>query len=275
MPIPMLPALCIVTLAVHSGASETGGGSPAPEPPTAPPPHELSKDAYNAISELARFGADLRLDVGRPRPGRSDGYGLRLRPVLVTPVPLPDAWKIVPRVRMPTWLVVQDETDRIRAGLSDIDSVVWLATPELGPVQLGLGPAVTWPTASGDAVGDGEWEVGPSAAFVLQPGAFLAHALATYTWTPSSGEQSTDLEVSGWWNSRRGWSVGITTESEIPTANSLRSSVHVGPSIGRVVSTRTTHVQLEVAVLGWVARPDDGPSAAVEFTIQFLLPERK
>lgn len=236
-------------------------------------PLRLSQDAYNAISELARVAFPVRLDFGRPRPGRSDGYGLRLRPTLVMPVPLPKEWKIVPRVRMPVWLALQDDSDDVHAGLSDIETTVWLATPEWGFIEVGLGPFVGWPTAGSSAVGDGEWAVGPSAAIVATPGPFVAHVLATHRFTVESGEQDTEIESSVRWNSERGWSVGVTSESEIATANPLDADVHLGPTLGRVISTRVVHMQLELAVVGWVARDGQTPSAAVELTTAFLLPD--
>jgi hypothetical protein len=263
---PPQPAIAPRGHAVPASRS-TDEGTPSPSA------FQLSKDAYNAISELARFSTGLRLDFGRSRPGRSDGYGLRLRPIVITPIPLPGEWKIVPRVRMPTWIALQDDGDDVRAGLSDIDSVVWIATPEFRSVQLGIGPSTTWPTAGNPAVGDAAWGVGASAAFVLTPGAFVAHVLATHEWTIPSGDRETEIEASARWTSRRGWAVGVTSESEIPSTNPVDSNVYLGPTIARVISTRVVHLQIELAVLGWVARDSETPSGAVELTTTLLLPD--
>jgi hypothetical protein len=62
-------------------------------------------------------------------------------------------------------------------GLGDINYTGFLSPAAGGPVTWGIGPSISFPSATDEKLGSEKWSAGPSAVVVAQPGPFVTGAL--------------------------------------------------------------------------------------------------
>jgi hypothetical protein len=81
----------------------------------------------------------------------------------------------------------------VAGGLEDLNFVDLAAMP-VGPFNLGLGGATVFPLATSPELGQGKWQVGPAAAFLIYPvRALKISALLQGLWSVAGSSQSPNL----------------------------------------------------------------------------------
>ena len=110
-------------------------------------------------------------------------------------------------------------------GLGDINPTLFLSPANSGKVIWGVGPTMTFPTATDSLLGNGKWSAGPALVVLTMPGHWVLGALA-----------NNQLSFAGWgkkgvnamlvqsfvnYNFSHGW---YLTSSPIITANWLAAS---------------------------------------------------
>ena len=63
-------------------------------------------------------------------------------------------------------------------GLGDINPSLFLSPANSGKLVWGVGPTMTFPTATDSLLGDGKWSAGPGLVVLTMPGHWVIGALA-------------------------------------------------------------------------------------------------
>lgn len=246
----------------------------------------LAKAAQNPVSDVISLPLqnNALFDVG---PDDDVANVLNVQPVI--PVALGDDWNLVNRTIAPL-IALPDLTAGLPEvpgeigggssfGLGDVNHTVFLSPAEPGPVVWGLGPSITFPTATDDRLGAEKWSAGPSAVLLAMPGDFVLGALARQLWSfggAGDREDVSQLLVQPFvnYNLPDGW---YLVSAPVVTANwkadsGNRWTVPVGGGLGRLV--RLGSQPLNVSLQGYynLERPRFAPRWTLRFQVQLLFP---
>src|SRR5207245_11026401 len=121
---------------------------------------ELAKKTQNPSAHLTSVPLQSNFNCGA---GSKDKmiYILNVQPVI--PLHRTDGWNLIMRVIMP--IINQPSLFPgvgSATGLGDINPSFFLSPAKPGGVIWGIGPTITFPTASGRPLGSGKWRIGPT-----------------------------------------------------------------------------------------------------------------
>ncbi|NOR80866.1 MAG: neuromedin U [Methyloprofundus sp.] len=165
-------------------------------------------------------------------------------------------------------------------GLGDINYSLYLSPAKAGKVIWGIGPSITFPSASNSQLGSGKWSAGPSAVILTQPEGWTIGVLGRQLW--SFAGQSNRQNVSQFllepfvnYNLSDGW---YLLTDMILTANWYAApgqqwTVPIGGGVGKLLKIGDQAINLKAEAYYNVVRPDAAPDWQFGFTLQFLFPK--
>lgn len=239
---------------------------------------ELAKAAQNPVAAMISvpFQNNTNFNVG---PYNRAQDILNIQPVV--PVTLNSEWNLISRSIVPLMLQPSPATDSSLFGLGDISETLFLSPAKPGSIIWGIGPAITFPTATNSTLGTGKWLAGPSAVALVTPGHWVIGALISNQWS-FAGDGSRPSVNTGLvqpfinYNLPDGWYV---TTSPIITVNWNAASgqqwtVPLGGGIGRVFRIGEQPINAQLAGYYNVVRPDGGADWQLRLQLSLLFPRR-
>jgi len=175
---------------------------------------DLRAKVQNPVASMISLPFKNTFDFGAPN---GSAYFLNIQPVIpftVGPVNFINR-VIVPFISVDGLIAgtpnIPEGTRGDRAtGLGDINYSLFLSPAAAGKVTWGIGPSITFPTATNDQLGTGKWSAGPTAVVLTQPKPWTLGALARQLW--SFAGDSDRVEVNQFllepfinYNLQRGW----------------------------------------------------------------------
>jgi hypothetical protein len=173
------------------------------------------------------------------------------------------------------------ETSGGTFGLGDILYQGFLTPARSLPVSVGVGPAVSFPSATNDVLGTGKWSLGPALIVLGMPGAWVIGAVAVNIWSVGGDSDRPDVNAFTLqyfinWNLCQGW---YLTSSPIITANWEAPKgdqwiVPFGLGVGRVFQAGRQALNIQVGGYVNAIHPDTRPHADWQLRLQvtFLYP---
>ncbi len=167
-------------------------------------------------------------------------------------------------------------------GLGDINHTTWMSPAAPGKLIWGVGPTISIPTATDDALGTGKWSAGPSVILLTMPGKWVIGGLASNVWSfagdsdrESVNTFSSQIFVN--YNLDNGW---YLTSSPVITANwkadsDDRWTVPIGGGFGRIFKMGNQPVNAQVQLFYNVEKPDGAADWSLRFQLQFMFPKQK
>jgi len=165
-------------------------------------------------------------------------------------------------------------------GLGDINYTGWLSPVGGGPVTFGIGPSISFPSATDDVLGSEKWSAGPSAVAVAQPGPFVVGGLIRQLWSfagKSDRQDVSQMLIQPFvnYNLPEGW---FLVSAPIITANWEADSdnqwlVPIGGGGGRVFKIGPQPLNMSLQAYYNVEKPEFGPDWSLRFAISFLFPK--
>ena len=238
----------------------------------------LAKAAQNPVAAMISvpFQNNTNFNVG---PYNRAQDILNIQPVI--PITLNSEWNLISRSIVPLMLQPSPTTESDLFGLGDISETMFISPAQPGAIIWGLGPALTFPTATNPILGTGKWLAGPSAVALVTPGHWVIGALVSNQWS-FAGDGSRASVNTGLvqpfinYNLPGGWYV---TSSPIMTINwnadsGQKWTVPVGGGVGRVFRIGEQPINAQLAAYYNVVRPDNGPDWQLRFQISLLFPRR-
>ena len=120
---------------------------------------ELTKKTQNPVADLISVPFQSNFNFGAG-PRHALLYVLNVQPVV--PIKLTEDWNLITRTIVP--IISQGSLapgiDHV-GGLGDINPSLFLSPSKPGKLIWGVGPTMTFPTASDRLLGSGKWSMGP------------------------------------------------------------------------------------------------------------------
>tara|TARA_R100000027_G_scaffold52103_6_gene40894 strand:+ start:12712 stop:13584 length:873 start_codon:yes stop_codon:yes gene_type:complete len=236
----------------------------------------LAKAAQNPVAAMISvpFQNNFNYGVG---PNDATQWVLNVQPVI--PITLNEDWNLITRTIVP---VINQPSPAPGVGsafgLGDINPTAFFSPADSGALIWGVGPTLTFPTATDSMLGSGKWSGGPAAVVLTMQGKWVFGALANQQWSFAGWG---DEDVSAFllqpfinYNLPNGW---YLTSAPIVTANWKANSdntwtVPVGAGIGKIARIGKLPVNLQLSAYGNVVKPDFGPDGQVRLQVQLLFP---
>jgi len=239
----------------------------------------MAKQAQNPIARL--ISVPVENDFS-PQTGvnQEDSYVLQMKPVV--PFSLSKDWNLITRTIIPI-IQVPDLAPGVNGttGLGDVNVSLFLSPAKAGPVIWGVGPIVSFPTATENILGTKKLSVGPTVVVLRSQGHWLYGALVNNLFSvagPSARPDVNQMLVQPFvnYNLRHGW---YLTSSPIITANweqkpDERWVVPVGGGIGKIVHFGKLPVNVYTQFFRNVERPGGTSDWSARFQMQFLFPKK-
>ena len=239
---------------------------------------QLAKQTQNPIANLISvpFQNNFNFGIG---PNDVTQWVLNVQPVI--PITLNKDWNLISRTIMP----IIDQPSAAPGipsafGLGDINPTLFLSPASPGKLIWGVGPTLTFPTASDKVLGNGKYEAGPALVLLTIQGHWVIGALANNQWSYAGwGKNNVNaLLVQPFinYNFPDGWYV---VSSPIITANwraasSNRWTLPIGGGVGKIVKFGKQPVNFQLQAFDNVVTPKQaGADWQLRFQMQFLFPK--
>ena len=258
--------------AAPSEATGGGGGSDTEESQEA-----LAKQAQNPVAKLISvpFQNNFNFGVG---PYDATQYVLNIQPVI--PISLSEDWNLITRTILP--IINQPSPApgvRSAFGMGDINPTFFLSPAKSEKFIWGLGPTLTFPTATDPLLGAGKYSAGPAAVVLTMHGHWVIGALANNQWSYAGwgGKNVNALLVQPFinYNLPHGWYVVtapvITADWEADSDN--RWTVPLGGGVGKIQRFGKLPINFQLQAFYNVVTPDNGADWQLRFQVQFLFPK--
>jgi len=135
-------------------------------------PRKLKTRLPTSLASLSRTISILGIG-----PNDATQWVLNVQPVI--PITLNKDWNLITRIIMP--IINQPSSApgiRSAFGLGDINPTFFLSPANAGKLIWGVGPTLTFPTASDSLIGSGKYSAGPGLVVLTIPGHWVIGALA-------------------------------------------------------------------------------------------------
>lgn len=172
--------------------------------------------------------------------------------------------------------------DDAEFGLGDIQYTLFFAPAAAGRVIWGIGPALSVPTASDDALGTGKWSAGPSAVVLTMPGRWVLGALVSNQWSFAGDDDRPDvnsmmIQPFVNYNFDKGWYFSF---SPVITANheaedGQKWTVPLGGGFGRVFKAGKQPLNASISAYYNAEKPDGAADWTIGAQVKFMFPMKK
>lgn len=259
MRVPRIAAALVLISSVSSAAGAQEG-------------LELAKAAQNPISSLARVPLRNNWYFETGIADRTS-YALNVDPVV--PFTISENYMLVPRLLVPFGHqpIGFNESS---SGIGDLQLQTFFTprTERRDGMQLGFGPAMTFPTASDEVLGGDRWAAGFGAAAVVSPDRWVVGALLTQQWSfagDSDRRPFAPFTFQPFVNYNfTGWSVEM---APMMTANWLADDddivLPLGGGVSKIIGR---HVKGTAQAYVNIVRPSFSPEWNAEVALTLLLP---
>ena len=155
---------------------------------------DIVKATQNPLTRaLANVAASNEFTFGL---GTKDefGYSLLIKPSI--PIVLNGDWSLINRTLLPVYDLPSQRPGQSRTvGLGDIQHSILLSPSFTGNLVWGLGPTVSFPSATDDQLGSGKWAVGPAAIIVATPRRSVFGVLLENLWSVGGDPTKPDVNL--------------------------------------------------------------------------------
>jgi hypothetical protein len=244
---------------------------------------DLRAKVQNPISSLFSLPFKFTFDYGAPN---GEASFLNIQPVYPVTV---GEWNwvsrlIVPLIDSPGEVTTPETPNPIpgsgATGLGDINYSLFFSPVKYDKWIWGIGPAITFPTASDDQLGSDKWSAGPTAVALSQPKWGSVGMLLRHLWSFAGEDSRADVNQSLIepfvnYNLPKGWylitDLIITANWDAPSDQ--RWTVPLGGGAGKLFTIGKQAMNARVEAYYNVEKPDSAPDWQWGFTIQFLFPK--
>jgi hypothetical protein len=238
----------------------------------------LAKAAQNPVADMISFPLQNNTNFGIG-PYSRDQDVLNLQPVI--PLHLTKKWNLITRTILPIiWQPDASQPDQGWYGLGDLNPSLFFSPAKPGKLIWGVGPALVFPTATADQLGQGKVSAGPGVVVLTTPGHWVIGALANNVWSfAGSGSRPPVnqflLQYFINYNMKKGWYV---TTAPIITANWRASNGNAltlpfGGGVGRIMKLGFQPVNISAEFFGNAVYPTGSSPWSMRLQLAFLFPK--
>jgi hypothetical protein len=239
---------------------------------------DLAKASQNPVGDLVTLPFQNNTDFG---VGPEDGTRNTLNIQPVFPVGISKSVNMINRLIVP--VVSQPEFtpgEGRTFGLGNSSYTAFFSPKKPGKLIWGVGPVISIPTATDEALGGDQWAAGPSVVALTMPGQWVVGALVSNSWSISGSDDDGDInfflsQVFASYNKPSGW---YYTTSPIITANweaesGERWTIPVGGGMGKVFNMGKQPVNASLQAFYNVEKPEFAADWQIRFQFILLFPK--
>jgi hypothetical protein len=150
---------------------------------------DLAKEEQSPLARFTRVQIEDNAQFGFGPDGELLNV-LRFQPVV--PFELNPGWSLIARIVIP---IVHQPWPARADGLSDIVLQALLTPTRGGSFIWGVGPALSFPSATDEIIGTGKWSAGPVAAGVFRAGPWVVGTIVTNLWSFAGDESRAGVNI--------------------------------------------------------------------------------
>ena len=258
--------------------AKTGSEAAAPAESQEDSAAELAKKLSNPIASLISVPIQYTWTTGIG-PAEADQNRIIVQPV--TPFSISSDWNLIVRTIVPLYINQQSPTvgGSSTSGTGDILQSFFFspkAPTESGWVW-GAGAALSYDTATKDALGSGKWSAGPTVVLLKQSHGTTYGLLANQIWSfagsdDREGVSSMFLQPFLSHTTKKYTTYGINLQSTYDW-KSEEWTVPVFLSVSQLVKIAKKPVSFQLAYFNYVDKPQYGPDWGLQFTVSLLYPK--
>jgi hypothetical protein len=202
---------------------------------------------------------------------------LNIQPVY--PFKLSEDWNLITRTILPVISSPAPGMDRTN-GIGDLNFTAFFSPRQPGKVIWGLGPVLSFPTASDDVLGSDKYAGGISAVVLTMPGRWVVGALVSQVWDYAGDDDAADVNSFLFqyfvnYNFPSGW---YFSSAPIMTANwdapsGEKWSIPIGGGAGKIVRLGKLPLNINSQLFYYLEKPTGGPDWEWRFQIQAMFPK--
>src|SRR5271157_1146807 len=238
----------------------------------------LAKAAQNPVADLISVPLQNNTNFGIG-PYERDQDVLNLQPVI--PLHLTKKWNLITRTILPiVWQPNASQPSQGWYGLGDLNPSLFFSPAKPGKLIWGFGPALVFPTATADQLGQGKVSAGPGVVVLSTPGHWVIGALANNVWSfagtgsrPPVNQFLLQYFIN--YNMKKGWyfttSPVITADWRASSGNAL--TLPFGGGFGRIMKIGFQPVNLQLQFFGNVVHPAGASPWGMRLQLAFLYPK--
>jgi len=204
LPVGLAPPLLLLTISLL--AANSAGAQEQPDLAA-----QVQNPVANLISLPFQFNATFHQGADE-----ETGYLLNIQPVI--PARVSDSFNVVfrpiiPVASQPPFGPMGDRVD----GLGDVVLQTYFTPSTPKGVIWGVGPAVTFPTATDEALGSDKWSGGPAFVLINQKSGWTSGALLLHQWSFAGDADRSDVSYTFLQpffskTSKTAWSLGMSAD---------------------------------------------------------------
>lgn len=235
----------------------------------------LAKRLQNRVSDLVSIPLQFNFNSGGGL-GAQTWFELRVQPFI--PIHLTPDWRLISRTIIP--FLSLPTADGVReSGLGDIEEELMFSPVSDSHFTWGLGPRLSFPTATIASIVTGSWAAGPVGVASWVGGPWVVGALASVDYTFAHSGHGPDLgsvlvQPLVNFNLGSGWSVLTTPMIAAHWVGDRepRWIVPVGGGVAWTTKIGERPISLSIQYYYNVVRPDDDTTNLLRFVVTFLFP---
>jgi hypothetical protein len=240
----------------------------------------LAMQTQNPVADLISLPVQNNFNFG-VGPKNVTQYVGNLQPVI--PFHLAEEWNLITRTILP---IINQPSPApgipSEFGLSDLNMSLFFSPRKPGAIIWGVGPILTFPTATDSALGSGKWSMGPAGVVLTMRGPWVLGALVNQQWSvagDSDRRSVSQMLIQPFvnYNLPHGW---VLTTSPTITANWMADSgnqwtVPLGGGFGKLWRIGAVGLPVNTSLQAYynVAKPQGAADWSIRFTVQFILPK--
>jgi hypothetical protein len=261
-----------------AGATAPEGAKPPAEAPEAPGESDLAKKTQNPVASLISvpFQSNFNFGVG---PDNGVQYVGNFQPVI--PISLSENWNMINRPIVP--VLYQPRASAAQGsewGLGDIQYQAYFSPAKPGKLIWGVGPVLSFPSATEDFLGSEKWSAGPALVALTMHGPWVVGANVTNQWSFAGDEDRPHvnqlfLQPFVNYNMPRGWylSAAPSMTANWKAESGEKWTVPLGGGIGKIFKLGAQPINMQLQAFGYAEKPRGGPEWALRFQFQLLFPK--
>jgi len=239
---------------------------------------ELARKLQNPVSDRISLSFEDNINFG---VGLNDDVQNILNIKSLYSFNLGDDWNLINSTVVP----IVDQPELVpgsgdQFGLGDISSTFFFMPRSSRIAIFGVGPVVSFPTATDKALGTEKWRVGPAVAVVSMPGRWVLGVVVNNLWSVGGDSNRKDINSMAiqsilFYNFPNGWyAVSTLNFRAVWTADSEdRWIVPLGGGVGKIFQVGKQKMNASVQAFYNVEKPEAVGDWSLRLQFQFLFPK--